>query len=78
MDWTGRGPPPALAGGAQSSGSSRVRSEAGRRQGAGQGVAGASGLALGNPVVSRPHMLPLFTEGGCHQQGRGGSVGQNH
>lgn len=91
LDWTAGRPPSALAGSGesavvyderpgstQSSGSSCVSSEAGRGRGAGQGVSGASGLALGTLVVSKPHMLPFFTEGGCHQQGRGGSAGQNH
>lgn len=51
--------------------------QAGTRE-QGKGYPGAPGLALGTPVVLKPHVLPLFTEGGRYQQGCGGSAGQNH
>lgn len=54
MDWTGSRSPPALAG---SDEGAVVNDE---RPGQGAGVSGASSLALGALVVSKPHMLPLF------------------
>lgn len=44
----------------------------------GKGCPGTPGLASGFPMVTKPHTLPLLTEGGCYQQGCDRSAGQNH
>lgn len=50
----------------------------GRGRGRGRGCPGTPSPASGAPGVVKAHTPPLSAEGGCHQQGRDGSAGQNH